>query len=164
MDSTKIIKRILSHDNLIYLELPKKIIKEYLVKYKKSNNEENKNSKIDIIKLSEYMELDKIKIVKLLYFNIDNFNHVLYNCNSEIILKEEEKKISYIFHATLLLIEGNQNIINYSFTIKLIQYINKIIENHKNIYSNLILSKAIFDLIALYKGLDEYYNKVKEIQ
>ena len=164
MDSTKIIKKILSHDNLIYLELPKKIIKEYLVKYKKLNNEENKNSKIDIIKLSEYMKLDKNKIVKLLYFNIDSFHHALYDCNSEIILKEEEKKLSYIFYTTLLLIEGNQNIINYTFTIKLIQFINKMNENHKNIYSNLVLSKSIFALIAAYKGLDEYYNKVKEIQ
>jgi len=164
MDSTKIIKKILSHDNLIYLELPKKIIKEYLVKYKKLIYEENKNSKIDIIKLSEYMKLDKNKIVKLLYFNIDSYHHALYDCNSEIILKEEEKKLSYIFYTTLLLIEGNQNIINYTFTIKLIQFINKMIENHKNIYSNLILSKSIFAIIAAYKGLDEYYNKVKEIE
>ena len=168
MDSTEIIKKILSHDNLIYLKLPKKIIKEYLVNFKKSNNiEKNKNSKINIIKLSEYMKLDKIKIVKLLYFNIDSFHHALYEYNTEIILEEEEKNLSYIFYAALL-IKDNPNIINYSFTIKLIQGIhNKMNENYKNkknIYSNLMLSKALFDLIDAYKGLDEYYNKVKEIQ
>ena len=150
------------------MKLPKKIIKEYLVNFKKSNNiEKNKNSKINIIKLSEYMKLDKIKIVKLLYFNIESFHHALYEYNTEIILEEEEKNLSYIFYAALL-IKDNPNIINYSFTIKLIQGIhNKMNENYKNkknIYSNLMLSKALFDLIDAYKGLDEYYNKVKEIQ
>ena len=168
MDSTKIIKKVLSYDNLIYLKIPEKIIKEYLVKFKKTNNiEENENSKIDIISLSKYMELDKIKIVKLLYFNIDSFYQILYDFDIEIILEEKETNLSYIFYAALL-IKDNRNFVNFSFTIKLIQGIkNKIIENNKKnekIYSNLILFKAIFDLIDAYKGLEDYNNNIKEIE
>jgi hypothetical protein len=168
MDSTKIIKKVLSYDNLIYLKIPEKVIKEYLIKFKKTNNiEKNENSKIDIITLSKYMELDKIKIVKLLYFNIDSFYQILYDFDIEIILEEKETNLSYIFYAALL-IKDNRKFINFSFTIKLIQGIkNKIIENNKKnekIYSNLILFKAIFDLIDAYKGLEDYNNNIKEIE
>jgi hypothetical protein len=107
--------------------------------------------------------LDKRKIIKLLYSNNDIIHHILYNYDNEIILKKEEKTLSFIFYTTLL-IKDNLNKIYYSFTIEFIRNINNITIENKNIYLELILSKAIFDLIDAYKGLDEFYNNLKEIQ
>ena len=104
--------------------------------------------------------------------------YTLYDYDTEIILENEEKNLSYIFYIALL-IKDNSNIINYSFTIELIRGINnkikdnnnkiadnknKIIDNNNKIYQKLLLSKAIFDLIDAYKGLDEYNNNIEEIQ
>jgi len=165
MNCIKKIKKILLHDNIVDLELLEKIINEYLIKFKKSNNIDE-NSKIDIIKLSEYMEIDKNKMIELLYFNIDSFHQVLYDFDTEIILEVEKQNLYSIFYLALL-IEDSQNTIDYSFTIQLIRDIkNILVENHKNksnIFSSLILTKAIYDLVDAYKGLDEYYNNIKEI-
>ena len=162
----EIIKKLLLYDELNYLQLPKEINEKIIINFKesKSNNKENKNIKIHIKELSEYFKLDKLKIVKLLYFNIEKFHQILYDYDTEIILENEEKNLSYIFYVTLL-IKYNPSIINYSFTIELIRGINnKINEKNNKIYQKLLLSKAIFDLIDTYKGLDEYNNKVNEIQ
>jgi len=162
----EIIKKLLLYDELNYLQLPKEINEKIIINFKesKNNNKENKNIKIHIKELSEYFKLDKLKIVKLLYFNIEKFHQILYDYDIEIILENEEKNLSYIFYVTLL-IKYNPSIINYSFTIELIRGINnKINEKNNKIYQKLLLSKAIFDLIDTYKGLDEYNNKVNEIQ
>ena len=164
----EIIQKILSYDDPIYFKLPieinEKIIKHFInFKESKSNEKKNKNFKKHIKELSCYFKLDLIKIVKLLYFNINSYRHLLYDYNTEIALAEKEIYLSYIFYATLL-IEDNQNIINYSFTIELIKGIDEIIEDNNNIYLKLILSKSIFDLINSYKGLDEYNNNINKIK
>ena len=130
----EIIKKILSYDDPNYFKLPIEI-NEKIINFKesKSNENKNKNFKILIKELSSYFKLNKIKIVKLLYFNINSFHHLLYDYNTEIELEEKEKNLSYIFYATLL-IEDNQNIINYSFSIQLIKDIDEIIEDNDNIY------------------------------
>ena len=159
-----IIKKILSYDDPIYFQLPKEINEQIIINFEESNiiEKKNKNFKINIEELSSYYNLDKIKIVKLLYYNIDIFQNILYSHDKEIILEKEDQNLSYIFYAALL-IENNSNIINYSFTIELIRGIkNKRIGYNK--YIDLILSKVIFDLIDGYKGLDEYINNKKEIQ
>ena len=164
----EIIQKILSYDDPIYFKLPieinEKIIKHFInFKESKSNEKKNKNFRKHIKELSCYFKLDLIKIVKLLYFNINSYRHLLYDYNTEIALAEKEIYLSYIFYATLL-IEDNQNIINYSFTIELIKGIDEIIEDNNNIYLKLILSKSIFDLINSYKGLDEYNNNINKIK
>jgi len=162
---TEIIKKILSYDDPIYFHFPKEINEKILINFKESENngKKNNNFKIIIEELSSYFNLDKLKIFNLLYFNKNSFHHILYKYDNKIILEKEEKNLSDIFYAVLL-IKDNPNIINYSFTIDLIINIkNKKIENN-NIYIELILSKAIFDLIDAYKGLDEYNNNIKEIQ
>jgi len=160
----EIIKKILSDDAHIYFKLPIEIIEKFINFKESTNNEKkNKNVIIDINDLSCYFKLDILKIVKLLYFNINSFHYLLYDYDKEIILAERIKNLSYFFYVSLL-IEDNPNSINYSFTINLIKDINQIIENNNNIYFELILSKAIFDLIDSYKGLDEYNNNIKEIQ
>ena len=164
----EIIQKILSYDDPIYFKLPieinEKIIKHFInFKESKSNEKKNKNFRKHIKELSCYFKLDLIKIVKLLYFNINSYRHLLYDYNTEIALAEKEIYLSYIFYATLL-IEDNQNIINYSFTIDLIKGIEEIIEDNNNIYLKLILSKSIFDLINSYKGLDEYNNNINKIK
>ena len=159
-----IIKKILSYDDPIYFQLPKEINEQIIINFEESNNIKNinKNFKINIEELSRYYNLDKIKIVKLLFCNIENFQNILYNHDKEIKLEKEDQNLSYIFYAALL-IKNNPNIINYSFTIELIRGINNKI-NECNIYQELLLSKVIFDLIDGYKGLDEYINNKKEIQ
>ena len=160
-----IIKKILSYDDPIYFQLPKEINEQIIINFEESNiiEKKNKNFKINIEELSRFYNLDKIKIVKLLNYNIDIFQNILYSHDKEIILEKEDQNLSYIFYAALLIIENNSNIINYSFTIELIRGIkNKRIGYNK--YIDLILSKVIFDLIDGYKGLDEYINNKKEIQ
>ena len=162
----EIIKKLLLYDDVIYLQLPKVISEKIIINIKesKSNEKENKNFKIYIKDLSKYFELDNLKIVKFLYYNIKNFHDILYDYDTEIILENEEKNLSYIFYATLL-IKDNLNIINYSFTIEFIRGINNIIDKKNDkIYLKLLLSKIIFELIDIYKGLYEYKNNVNEIQ
>ena len=160
----EIIKKLLLYDDLKYLQLPKEINEKIIINLKESKNEENKNIKIYIKELSEYFKLDKLKIFKLLYFNIEKLHQILYDYDTEIILENEEKNLSYIFYATLL-IKDNLNIINYSFTIEFIRGINNIIDKKNDkIYLKLLLSKIIFELIDIYKGLYEYKNNVNEIQ
>ena len=162
---TEIIKKLFSYDDPIYFQMPIKINEKAIINFKESQNFEKKNNnfKISIEELSNYFQLDKMKIIKLLYSNNDIFHHILYNYDNEIILEKEEKNLSFIFYTTLL-IKDNLNKINYSFTIEFIRNINNITIENKNIYLELILSKAIFDLIDAYKGLDEFYNNLKEIQ
>ena len=150
---------------MIHFQFPIEINEKAIINFKESENNEKKNNnfKISIEELSNYFKLDKLKIVKLLYFNYDSLHHILYNLDNEIVLEKEEKNLSYIFYAASL-IKNNPNIINFSFTKDLIIDItNKKIENN-NIYLELILSKAISDLIDAYKGLDEYNNNNGEIQ
>ena len=150
----EIIKIILSYDDSIYFQFPIEINEKTIINFKESENNDdtkNNNFKISIEEWSNYFKLDKLKIVKLLYFNYDSFHHILYNLDNEIVLEKEEKNISYIFYAASI-IKNNPNIINYSFTKDLIIDItNKKIDNN-NIYLELILSKAISDLIDAYKG------------
>ena len=160
---TKIINKILSYDDPIYFQFPKEINEKIFINFKANYEKKNNNFKISIKELSNYYDLDKLKIVKLLNFNNDSFHHLLYNYDKAIILEKEGTNLSYIFYVALL-IKNNPNIINYSFTKDLIIDIkNKKIENN-NIYLELILSKVISDLIDAYKGLDEYNNNKGEIQ
>ena len=90
------------------------------------------NNNLDFIKLSElkckenitdlfsnlksivnYYKLNKTKIVKLLYFNRNSINNILYNTDRLIALDEEEieENVSYYFYLSLLIRE-EQNIIN----------------------------------------------------
>jgi len=163
---TEIIQKLLFYDDLAYYQLPKKINEKIIINFKESKNKENKNEKFKIYinDLSNYFKLDKIKIVKLLYFNVDSFHQILYDYDIEIILDEEQKNLPYIFYSSLL-IQENLNIINYSFTIELIKGINnKINENKNKTYLILLLSKSIFDFIDAYKGLPEYNNNLEEIK
>ena len=175
----KIIRKIILYDNPNYFELPEEINEKIIINFKESKYTGKKNNdyKINIKELSTSLEIDKIKIIKLLYYNIYCFNNILYNYDTEIILEKDDKNLSYIFYVALL-IKYNQNIKNYSFTIELIRSINNMIENNtnmiensnnmieknKNKYLRLILSKVIFDLIDAYKGLNEYNNNKEEIQ
>ena len=135
------------------------------------------NNNLDFIKLSElkckenitdlfsnlksianYYKLNKTNIVKLLYFNRNSINNILYNTDRLIALDEEEieENVSYYFYLSLLIRE-EQNIINYSFTIDYIENLNKKHKNYNNnIYRKILISKIILDLIENYKGIDEY--------
>ena len=78
----EIIQKILSYDDPIYFKLPieinEKIIKHFInFKESKSNEKKNKNFRKHIKELSCYFKLDLIKIVKLLYFNINSYRHLL---------------------------------------------------------------------------------------
>ena len=100
----EIIQKILSYDDPIYFKLPIEI-NEKIINFKesKSNEKKNKNFRKHIKELSCYFKLDLIKIVKLLYFNINSYRHLLYDYNTEIALAEKEIYLSYIFYATLLI-------------------------------------------------------------
>ena len=141
------------------------------------------NNNLDFIKLSEfknkesitelfcnlksiekYFKLKSINIVKLIYFNRNSINKLLYNTDRIIKLDEEEieENISYYFYLTLLISE-DKNTINYSYTIDYIKNLNKKRKNN-NVYRTIFLSKVILDLIENYKGINKYNSNVIEIE
>ena len=112
---------------------------------------------INLKSVKNYYKLNNANIVKLLYFNRNSINNILYNNDRLITLdeKEMEENISYYLYLSLLMRE-NQNTINYSYTIEYIKNLNKNQKNNNNIYKKLLISKVILDLIKNYKAIDEY--------
>ena len=117
-------------------------------------------------KLDEYYEykLDNLNLIKLLYFNRNSIQKILYD--SEKIIKLDsnkgEKNLSYYFYLSLL-IKENDNMVNYSYNIDFIKEVNNLHENNA-FYKNIIISKIILELINNYKQIDEDNDNNLELE
>ena len=117
-------------------------------------------------KLDEYYEykLDNLNLIKLLYFNRNSIQKILYD--SEKIIKLDsnkgEKNLSYYFYLSLL-IKENDNMVNYSYNIDFIKEVNNLHENN-TFYKNIIISKIILELINNYKQIDEDNDNNLELE
>ena len=159
---------------------------EILFKSKKGNYIINKNRPFDpLLNLSK--DIEEIKnnlksnrqdVLNFLYFNMENIEKVLYNIdeiiyfdfddknnkyfliiNNEKIEIEQKNEMAFLFYISLL-INYNKNIVNFSFSIHLINKIislNNIDEN--NLYKNILISKIILELINFYKSNQIFEEK-----
>ena len=106
--------------------------------------------------------LSKDYLTKLLYFNRKNAHKILYD-EEEIITinsNEKSKSLNYLFYLVLLI--NDKNVINYQYSIKYIQDILELINEEKENFKILILTKILFELINNYKSSDEYKEDEEE--
>ena len=106
----------------------------------------NNYHEIKIIK-----EIGKENLTKYLYFNKENVHKILYDSNETIHI-EYNNNLSYNYYL-LLLINNDKDILNYTFDFS---YINKMFKDKKNndsIFSSLIMSKIILELINEYNEI-----------
>ena len=126
----------------------------------------------DIENIKNILKSKHQDILYFLYFNIGNIERILYNIdeiiyfyfndetnnffikiNKEKIQIEKKNEIVFLFYISLL-IKYNKNILNFSFSIDLINrisLINNSIDQSK-IYKKLLISKIILELINYYKS------------
>ena len=126
----------------------------------------------DIEEIKNIIKLNPQDILYFLYFNLDNIQSILYKkdeiiyfdyddkynnyfikINQEKLEIEKNNEIVFLFYISLLM-KYNQNIVNFSFSINLINKINSINNiDINNIYKNIIISKIILELINYYRNI-----------
>ena len=118
----------------------------------------------DYNEIKSLLELKKDKSFIFFYLNRNKVHEELYK-KEEIIDVEYSESISFYFYLNLLIRE-NLTLINYSYSIDLINKVNDLQRNNDNkICRQIILSKIIIDLINNYKvtnNYDEEDNNEKE--
>ena len=156
---------------------------KFLLLYKPLYNNENifqlssKNNKkciqslININSLEKLYEIDKLDIIKSIYYNKNSIHQYLYD-NEEFInitsdSDEKLTKLSFLFYLSLL-IADNINIVNYNYKFIYIKNIDEQQNQNQNKFNKVLLSKIILELINDYKGLDNtvnnYENELKKIE
>ena len=95
-------------------------------------------------------------LMKFFYYNKRKIQEILYEEEETIEIDNNiiDNKLSDYFYLTLL-IEDNKDIVNYAYSLDLINNISNQLEQD-NIYKNIILSRIISALIRNYKGDDNY--------
>ena len=106
-----------------------------------------------------YFNLDNIQSIlykkdEIIYFDYDDkYNNYFIKINQEKLEIEKNNEIVFLFYISLLM-KYNQNIVNFSFSISLINKINSINNiDINNIYKNIIISKIILELINYYRNI-----------
>ena len=140
-----------------------------------SQSIENGNNNRDLMaklinNMSEINELLKNKILQFFYFNRKIIHDILYENDEFIQINQDilEEKMSNYFYL-ILLIKDNPNIINYTYSINIINNLaNKIQDDKNNILKNILISKIANELINNYRYTNEYEdsqeNKLKKIE
>ena len=149
-------------------ESPKKacLHQKILICYKAKLNAHSKNKANKMF--SNYSEISSVMQMKLnidesfyfYYLNRDNINDILYKEEEyiKINLSGEKQNLALYFYFDLLINENKNNIINYIYSIEIIDNINKYQKtvDKKLIYKKALLAKIIIDLIDNYKNYEEY--------
>jgi len=104
----------------------------------------------DIAKL----KLNSNEITKILYFNIEKVNKILYDSDKVIKLEDGIYEIDYYFYLSLL-INYNKNIINFDYSFDIIKKLNEGL-NSDNL-RKIIKARIIIDLINDYRA-NYYYE------
>ena len=133
----------------------------------------------DIEKIKNILKSNSQDILYFLYFNMGIIEKILYNIdeviyfdfndetnnfflkiNKEEIEIEQKNEIAFLFYISLL-IKYNKNLLNFSFSIDLINRINLINNSidESNIYKKLLISKIILELINYYKSNQIFEEK-----
>ena len=136
-----------------------------------SPNEVNdKNPIIELIEsLSEANSIIKNKIpylIKLIYINKDIIHGILYEYQKFIYLDSiliDNNLFNYFY--IILLLDYNIHMIHYSFSFEFIKKINNELKNKKNnnnIFTNIIISRLIIELVDNYRQLENYDEEKEE--
>jgi len=104
----------------------------------------------DIAKL----KLNSNEITKILYFNIEKVNKILYDSDKLIKLEDGIYEIDYYFYLSLL-INYNKNMINFDYSFDIIKKLNEGL-NSDNL-RKIIKARIIIDLINNYRA-NYYYE------
>ena len=101
--------------------------------------------------------------IRHLYFGRNIIHNILYNYEQIISIEydESKKSLDYLFYLDLL-IDDNNSIINYTFSIDYIRILNNEKNNINGQYKLVIISKIIIDLINNFKGTDDYVEEKHE--
>ena len=131
-------------------------------------NEQDPLNKLinSISEIEQIKSDDNIKIISILYFNRKRIEKILYDKYDIFLIQTDsiENRLSDYFYLSLL-IRNDQDIVNYNYSIDLIEKINSNINKEDINYflSKLIISKIIIELIDNYENY-ENYDEVKEGQ
>jgi hypothetical protein len=118
----------------------------------------------DISEIEQVKSYDNIKIISILYFNRKKIEKILYEKGDIFLIQTDsiENRLSDYFYLSLL-IQEDPEIMNYNYSIDLIEKINNI-NNKKDInyfLEKLMVSKIIIELIDNYENYD-FYDEKKE--
>ena len=124
-----------------------------MINHLKNLNKQNKNIFLCLYKNNK-------NVHKILY----NSEEIIYLHNSDEINYDNSLKINNTIHEHFylnLLITGNLNTIDYSYSLGFIKNLEKVVINlgNNNELSKIVISKFILDLIKNYFNLDEYNDK-----
>ena len=130
----------------------------YAIKDPLSNLISNFNDIRTILSASE-----DLNIIKLLYYNHKTIHQILYDEEEiiNLIYNNNKKGLANNFYLNLL-INQNQSIINYSYSIDYIKEVNKERRKTNDKYKNILYAKCIIDLIKNHKQNCEYNDDIDE--
>ena len=139
---------------------------EFINEFKLLLEKKKENENIYLKELQTNYNLDRLKIIKLLYFNQKSIHKLLLEQDMpdiQIIMDEKIQSLSFNFYLSLLIRQNSTfNYYNYS-----LEYIQELYEkqktNNENKYNKIIISKMMHDLIEYYKHLDEYWDYQNEV-
>ena len=113
----------------------------------------------DFSEISKILDIGQEEIIKFLYFNKNNIHEVLYKDDIliNVVFNDDKNNFTCYFYLDLL-IQDEENLINYVYKIDFIDninsYQNSIDTSLK--FKKLLVSKIILDLIKNYKETDNY--------
>jgi hypothetical protein len=119
----------------------------------------------DILAFNEKKDINAEDYIKFLYFNRIKIEKIIYDKDEFIEINPNNiiKDLSYYFYLDLL-ISHNSDMVNYIYSIDLINIINKQQESidKKEIFKKILFAKIIIELIINYKGIEKIYNEDKD--
>ena len=137
--------------------------------------EENKKNEAISNLFSDIEEINYIiknysigqNLMMSIYFNKPKIHSILYELEKTIKLESSQIKNNNSNYFYLdLLIEESPNIINYEYSFDVVdniyKYLNKEIENEKNIFNKLVTSKLLIVLINNFREFPEQYEEEEE--
>ena len=155
--------------NICYLTTLNQPIFQPIIDNEKNKNDEKDNENPIFMLLSNFEEIqnilkiDNLNYLKFFYFNKIKTHEILYDKEKLITINDKNVNSKfYLYFYLSLLIEENNNVVNYQYSYDLIKNINEIQKREKDkIIKKVILAKIIIDLISNYEQLsdnDENFN------
>ena len=114
--------------NICYFTTLNQPIFQPIIDNEKNKNDEKDNENPIFMLLSNFEEIenilkiDNLNYLKFFYFNKIKTHEILYDCEELIIIKD--KKVNsefYLYFYLSLLIEENNNVVNYQYSYDLIK-------------------------------------------
>ena len=155
--------------NICYLATLNQPIFQPIIDNEKNKIDEKDNVNPIFMLLSNFEEIenilkiDNLNYLKFFYFNKIKTHEILYDKEKLITINDKNVNSKfYLYFYLSLLIEENNNVVDYQYSFDIIKNINEIQKREKDkIIKKVILAKIIIDLISNYEQLsdnDENFN------